>query len=124
DITIVAKTDSNNLRLSYAADQIIFNWEVDNDQLRVDGGPAGGQHKPGAGRIPAGKFVTIRWVVTTKHQVIYVDKELRFKHDGDYSGISRCVSVFTGQGSKVTVKFIHVKQLVPGSYHEAGPTDR
>jgi hypothetical protein len=123
DITIVAKTDSNNLRLSYAADQVIFNWEMDNDQLRVDGGPGDGQHKSGAGRIPPGKYVTIRWVVTPKHQAIYVDKELRFKHDGDYSGINRCVSVFAGRGAKVTVKSIHVKQLVPALYHDAVGTN-
>src|SRR5215469_12474481 len=52
EITVVAKTDSTNLRLGYAADQIIFNWEMDRSQLRVDGGPANGLHKDGAGRIP------------------------------------------------------------------------
>jgi len=29
EITVVAKTDSTNLRLAYAADQIIFNWDMD-----------------------------------------------------------------------------------------------
>ena len=55
EITVVAKTDSTNLRLAYAADQVIFNWELDESQLRVDGGPANGQHRPGAGHIPAGQ---------------------------------------------------------------------
>src|SRR5580658_10087818 len=41
EITIVAKTDSTNLRIGYAADQVIFNWEENLDQLRVNGGPAG-----------------------------------------------------------------------------------
>src|ERR1039457_1516743 len=36
EITIVAKTDSNALRIGYAADQVIFNWELDRNQLRVD----------------------------------------------------------------------------------------
>jgi hypothetical protein len=100
EITIVAKTDSTNLRLAYAADQVIFNWEVDRNQLRVDGGPASGQHKAGAGSIPAGQFVTIRWLVTPSHQAIYVDDGLRFEHTGDYSNINRCVSVFPAGGSK------------------------
>ena len=110
DITLVAKTDSTNLRLAYAADQVIFNWEVNLEQLRVDGGPADGRHQDGEGRIPAGKFVTVRWLVTPRHQAIYVDGQLRFEHDGDYSQINRCVTVFPAEGSKVTVKSLEVKQ--------------
>ncbi len=115
EITVVAKTDSTNLRLAYAADQIIFNWEMDPSQLRVDGGPADGLHKPGAGRIPRGKYVTVRWVVTTTHQGIYVDGRLRFEHDGDYSQINRPISVFPANGSTVTVKSITVKHVAGSS---------
>ena len=115
EITIVAKTDSTDLRIAYAADQVIFNWAMDRTQLRVDGGIADGLHKAEAGSIPTGKFVTIRWVVTPKHQAIYVDDELRFEHDGDYSNIDRCVSVFPDVGSKVTVKSMKVKQFASAS---------
>ena len=111
EITIVAMTDSTDLRIAYAADQVIFNWELNRDELRVDGGPANGQHKAGAGSIPKGKYVTIRWLVTPRHQVIYVDDQLRFEHDGDYSSINRCVSVFPAVGATVTVKSIKVKRL-------------
>jgi hypothetical protein len=110
-ITIVAKTDSTNLRLSYAAEQIIFNWEDDQTQLRVDGGPADGQHVDGKGYIPPGRYATIKWVVTTKEQAIYVDGQLRFVHDGDYSQIDKYVSVFPAKGSVVTVKSVTVKRL-------------
>ena len=85
DITIVAKTSATNLRIGYAADQVIFNWEVNGDELRVDGGPANGQHRPGRGAIPRNQYVTIRWVVTPKSQAIYVNGQLRFRHNGDYS---------------------------------------
>jgi DNA-directed RNA polymerase subunit RPC12/RpoP len=115
EITVVAKTDSTNLRLAYAADQIIFNWEMDKSQFRIDGGPADGLHKPGAGRIPVGKYVTVKWVVTTTHQAIYVDDRLRFEHDGDYSHINRPVSVFPANGSTVTVKSIKVKHIADSS---------
>ena len=111
EITIVAKTDSTNLRIAYAADQVIFNWEGDPTQLRVDGGPADGLHKAGSGGIPKGKFVTLRWLVTSRQQTIYVNDELRFKHSGNYSNLNRCVSVFPAEGSKVTVKSIIVKPL-------------
>jgi hypothetical protein len=115
EITIVAKTDSTNLRIAYAADQVIFNWERDPTQLRVNGGPADGLHKIGAGGIPIDKYVTIRWQVTPDHQVIYVDDQLRFEHSGDYSQINRCVSVFPAVGSKVTLKSITVKPLPPAA---------
>src|SRR4051812_17889225 len=55
DIIIEAKTDSTDLRMSYAANQVIFNWSNGRNELRVDGGPANGKHKPGAGLIPANK---------------------------------------------------------------------
>lgn len=111
EITVVAKTDSTNLRLAYAADQIIFNWEGNKNQLRVDGGPANGLHKAEAGHIPVGKYVTVRWVVTTTRQGIYVDGKLRFEHDGDYSQINRPVSVFAANGSTVTVKSVKVRRI-------------
>jgi len=111
EITVVAKTDSTNLRLGYAADQIIFNWELDQNQLRVDGGPANGLHKMGAGRIPKNKYVTVKWIVTTTHQSIYVDGQLRYRHDGDYSQIVRRVCIFPANGSTVTVKSMTVKPI-------------
>ena len=114
EIVIEAKTDSTNLRMSYAADQVIFNWEGARGQLRVDGGPANGKHKSGAGIIPTKKYVIIRWLVTPKKQSIYVDGQLRFEHSGDYSGINNPVSIF-GSGSEISVKSIKVKQLPPGT---------
>jgi hypothetical protein len=111
EIDIVAKTDSTDLRIAYAADQVIFNWEDNGQELRVDGGPANGLHKPGAGAIPTDQYVAIRWIVTPKRQAIYVDNNLRYEHKGDYSRINNCVSVFTCCGARVTVKSIQVRQL-------------
>jgi hypothetical protein len=110
EITIVAKTDSTNLRMGYAADQVIFNWELDQNQLRVDGGPADGHHVKGAGHIPKDKYVTIKWLVTLQHQGIYVDDQLRFEHCGNYSEICSPVTIFPANGSTVTVKSVTVKQ--------------
>ncbi|WP_038164146.1 hypothetical protein [Verrucomicrobium sp. BvORR106] len=109
-ITITAKTDSTDLRVGYAADQVIFNWRDVPHQLRVDGGPANGQHKTGKGIIPANKYVIIRWVVTSTSQAIYVNEELRFEHSGDYSAINSPVSVFS-DSSKVSVKSILVQEI-------------
>ena len=116
EIKVVAQTDSTNIRLAYAADQIIFNWELDREQLRVDGGPADSLHKSGAGSIPIKKDVTIRWVVTPQSQALYVDEDLRFEHQGDYSKIDRCVSVFPAMGSRLVVKSLKVKQLTTSQH--------
>jgi hypothetical protein len=110
EISIVAKTDSTNLRISYAADQVILNWEQDQDQLRVDGGPADGQHTKGVGQIPKDKYVMIKWLVTPKHQSIYVNDQLRFEHCGNYADIKRPISIFPAEGSVVTVKSVTIKQ--------------
>jgi hypothetical protein len=111
EITITAKTDSTNLRIGYAADQVIFNWELDPKQLRVDGGPANGKHNPRAGLIPTDKFVTVKWTVTDHQQSIYVDGHLRFMDVADYSDVEKPVSVFPAAHSTVTVKSLTVKRL-------------
>lgn len=111
EIIIVAKTDSTDLRVAYAADQVIFNWRDNPEELRVDGGPAAGKNKPGAGKIPVNQFVAIRWIVTAKKQTLYVDNGLRLQEWGDYSHIDRAVSIFPAEGSKLTVKSIHVRRL-------------
>ena len=79
EITVVAKTDDKNLRLGYAADQLIFNWEMNDSELRVDGGPTGGKHRPGAGRIAKDTFVTVRWEVLPFVQRVFVDDEMRLE---------------------------------------------
>jgi hypothetical protein len=110
EITLVAKTDSTNIRVGYAANQVIFNWELNKKQLRVDGGPANGKHKAGAGEIPIDKFVTIKWTVTPKKQTIQVDDEVRFEHEGDYSKLDKPVKVFTFR-SRISIKSLAVKPL-------------
>lgn len=110
EITIVAKTDSTNLRIAYTATQVIFNWEVDGRQLRVDGGPADGKHQMDKGHIPVDTYVTIRWVVTPTQESIYVDDDLRFQNSGDYSKIDKPISVF-GYHSVLKVMSLTTRQL-------------
>jgi Skp family chaperone for outer membrane proteins len=114
EITVRAKTEDTNLRLGYAADQIIFNWEGNRTEFRIDGGPGGGKHQKGAGGIPKNTFVTIRWRVTPEKQSVFVDDRLRFEHEGDYSKIDKPV-VIMAPNSKVTVQSLKVQPLPPGS---------
>jgi hypothetical protein len=110
EINIVAQTDSTDLRIAYTADQVIFNWAVDESELRVDGGPAGGKHKVNEGLIPVGKYVTIKWDVTPTQESIYVDGDLRFQNTADYSKIDRPISVF---GYKSIIKVMSLTTQQP-----------
>ena len=111
DIRIVAKTDTTNLRIGYAADQVVFNWELNPNELRIDGGPADQKHKAGAGKIPANQFVEIRWVVNLRSQQIFVDGQLRYEDKLTHAALNRPVSVFPAVGSTVTVKKLEVTPI-------------
>ena len=78
---------------------------------------------PGAGLIPADKFVTIKWIVTEHQQSIYVDGHLRFMDVADYSAIDKPVSVFPALHSTVTVKSLTVKRLPEAAVQEIETRD-
>lgn len=109
EIEMVVKIEDLDLRLGYAADQLIFNWERRPDELRIDGGPASQIYTPMQGEIPKRKFVVIRWHVAKDRQIISVDGKQRFEHKGDYSTINRPISI-QAFGSEVTVQSIKTRR--------------
>jgi len=117
EFTIVAKVEKNDLRLAYTAKQLIFNWEVRPDELRLDADPAGGRHAPGQGRIPEDTFVTIRWRVMPHMQSISVDGARRYLHFGDYSKVEKPLEIFP-LNTPVTVKSAKVRVIDPKSLEE------
>ncbi|HVT81942.1 MAG TPA: hypothetical protein VHM90_14960 [Phycisphaerae bacterium] len=96
---VVALTNQNDLRLAFPADQIIFNWEVNPSQLRVDGGPANAKHKDGAGLLPANEWVGIELVVKKDEMVIYVDGQEKYRQKGDFSAINRNFTITDHTGT-------------------------
>jgi clan AA aspartic protease (TIGR02281 family) len=108
-LTIIAQTDSTNLRISYAADQIIFNWEMNQDQLRIDGGPAGGRHTDRAGKIPTNQWVKVEIIVLPDSMKILVDGQQRFLTQADFSHVNQGLSIFPAAGSVVKVKSVVAK---------------
>jgi hypothetical protein len=108
DITYVVKTDSMNVRLGFAAEQIIFNWEVDHTTLMVVGGPADGMRKPLKGVIPVNQFVTIRQVLTDDEMKIFVNGEERGDWHCDFSKVRAPILVYQAYGSVVTLKDVSV----------------
>ncbi len=110
EIIYVLKTN-DQLRLRYAADQIIFNWETRKTELRIDGGPAHQQHRPGLGTIPVNQFITIRQVVLPDKMTIFVDGEERTTWQGDFSKVKQEIGIMAYHNSTVWVKQVLVNQI-------------
>jgi hypothetical protein len=111
-ITYVVKTDSTNIRIGYAAGQIIFNWEMNPDELRIGVGPAAGQHKKGAGRVPTNKFVTIVQDVGPRAMSVSVDGARRATWTADFSRVNEPIRIFP-MGSTLTIQDIRIER--PGN---------
>ena len=107
---IVAQTEKNNVRLAYAAEHIIFNWELNRTELRVHGGPPDGHHKAGAGQIPINTWVTIDLLVRPRLMAISVDGQLRHQIPADYSQVNDPLQIF-GYDSTIKIKSVRVRQL-------------
>ena len=100
----------SQVRLQYAADQIIFDWEMNRSELRIDGGPADGQHRSNAGRIPTKQLVQIRQVVLPNKMTVFVDGRERASWDGDFSGVNQPIALRSVDGA-ISVKQITAKKL-------------
>ena len=109
-ITYVAKTNGNDLRIAYAANQIILNWKDNPQELRIDGGPADGRHVAGGGKIPKSTFVTIVQEVTPTQMTISVDGIRRAIWNADFSKVDEQIRVFPNE-STVTVHSLTVEPL-------------
>jgi hypothetical protein len=105
---MVVKTTSTNIRVGYAADQIIFNWEGNPDQLRVDGGPAHGRNMDGVGKIPVNEWVTIDLAILNNSMWISVNGEPRYYTHADFSGVNQPLSFFQGAGATIYIKSLLV----------------
>lgn len=110
EFTLVVKTKKDDLRLAYSAKQVIFNWENNQDELRIDNDPGGGRHAAGMGRIPEDTFVTIRWRIMPHMQSISVDGKRRYLHFGDYSKVNKPLEIFP-LNHAVTIKSAKVRVL-------------
>jgi prepilin-type processing-associated H-X9-DG protein len=95
---IVLITNEHDTRVGYAADQIIFNWEMDHNQLRVDGGPASGKYKPGVGELPQNQWVGIELTVKRDAMIIDIAGKEIYNVDGDFSSIDQAFSIEAHNG--------------------------
>ncbi len=111
-ITLVAKTDSTNLRMIYGVGRVILNWEVRLNELRFADFETGkGSGVGGKGAITPNEWHTIELEVHEKRMVLTVDGEERVSTVGNYSSQNAAFSVGPSQGSKVTVKSLVIEKL-------------
>jgi hypothetical protein len=107
---IVAQTEKHNIRIAFAAEQIILNWEGNPTELRVDGGPGGGRYKAGAGQVPIKTWVTIDLLVRPRLMAISVDGQLRHEIQADFSRVDEPLQIFAPD-STLKIKSVRVRQL-------------
>jgi hypothetical protein len=105
---IKAKTNSTNIRLSYAENEIIFNWEHRFGELHIDGGPLHNKNKDGAGQIPINEWVVFDLIYERDSLRIAVDGSTRYHERADFSQINKPFSVFTGGYATAHVKSVLV----------------
>ena len=106
-IRMVILTQDHDVRLSYAADQIIFNWEMNASDLRVDGGPLNGKHQLGAGKLMPNRWIGIEWIVHPDEMILYVNGIERYRGKADFSQINKPFSIEAHNGA-LWVKSIQV----------------
>jgi hypothetical protein len=106
---MVVQTEGPDFRVAYACDQLIFNWELDPNQLRIDGGPASGRHKGGAGGVPQKVWVTIDLVVKKDSMTVSVNDEVRQTVQADFSEVSQKFSI-TSHRASLQVKSVKVSR--------------
>jgi hypothetical protein len=116
EITYVFKTEGQ-FRLGYAADQIIFNWEVNRNELRIDGGPSGGQHRGGAGGIPTKQLITLTQRVLPEEMVILVNGRERARWNRNFRGVNKQIAIWPIGGAP-----LHIKQLTVCRLPEPEPS--
>ncbi len=95
----ILMTDGKDIRMAHAADEIIFNWEMNQNEFRIGGGPADGRHKPNVGRLPNNEWVGIEWVIKSDEMVIYVDGTERYRTQADFSNINEPFTIWSHNGT-------------------------
>lgn len=107
----VTLNTTREVRFGYACDQLIFNWENVPSELRIDGGPAGGQHKKGAGALPTKRSVNVRLTVRRNQMTLAVDGRERARWNGDFSTVNQPISIRSMRGTVTQVEQVVVRKL-------------
>jgi len=112
EITVVARTNKNNIRLrAFENAQVIWNWEVNPNELRV--------HRPDDSQVGApvealapNKWYRLTWRIKRRDVYVLVNGRTVFHERPDrYLARLAPVCLETGDGSVVDVKSFEVRSL-------------
>ncbi len=116
------QTDSTNIRLYYAAGEIILNWEVNQDELRfhnlVTGQPKG---FPGMGHVTPMKWHDIVWEIRPTSTRLLVDGEERLNTYGDHEDLKGPIGIGPCFESILMLESFAVTPLEPEAAEEVEP---
>ena len=104
------QTDGD-VRFSYACSELIFNWGKPPHELRIDGGPADGQHKPNAGAAPTNRIISVKLNVQPTEMFVTVDGRERARWKADFSTINQPVGIAAVAESTIKVEQVIVRKL-------------
>lgn len=105
------QTDGD-VRFVYACGQLILNWGKPPHELRIDGGPADGQHKPNAGATPTNRPISVKLNVQLAEMFLTVDGRERARWKADFSKINDPVAIAAvADNSAIKVEQVTVRKL-------------
>lgn len=117
EITVVGRTEFNNLRVAaYKGAMIIFNWELNRKKLAVHH-PDGKAGKLGSVThhpfqpLEANTWYTLRWRITNHGMEVAVNGRRVFSEKGKYALVEAAPIQVRALDSTVDVKLLEVKQL-------------
>ncbi len=111
-LRVKAKTDSTNLRLYYNAGVLIFNWEVNEDELRF--------HDPATnevigvdnqGKIEPNVYHDIAWEMYPNGMRVLVDGKERARRYGNFEKLEAAVGIGPAWGSVIAMNSFRVEAL-------------
>ena len=121
-IDLTAKTDSANVRVSFAGAGLVFNWGVAPNSLITSDVLEGGHYRiDGVGYLPTNEYAQITWIIQRAYMAVIVNGQVRFV-GRDYPYIHRLVDdrsleirdtvrVHTAFGATVTVQKLEIHEL-------------
>jgi hypothetical protein len=111
-LRVKAKTDSTNVRLYYNAGMLIFNWEVNEDELRI--------HDPATneiiavdnrGKIEPNVYHDFVWEMYPDGMRVLVDGKERARRRGNYEKLEAALGIGPAWGSVITMNSFRVEAL-------------
>ena len=106
-IDATVATDSTNIRL-YFGDRgmVIFNWELNQQELRYHTPPNGDIVAIGnKGYVSVDTWVHIAWIIEPHRATVLVDGQKRFERAGNYTGLSGTAGVGTHNAALQVTQF-------------------